>query len=193
MTTFVKAVCFICTEFKERRVAKKKMRDIGIALQAEAVCSAENEGNKEASLTEEQLSDSQNGIVQISEGKQLSGVQNGIVQISECEEKERKTAKRGRKGKKADAEKKLTPLKVAAENIADMLSSLSEDRELFVVSHDEKPQRRLDTKTLKEFSSVIKEITGVICELNGISSGKNSEGAGAVKIEFDEDAEACSQ
>ncbi len=116
-----------------------------------------------------------------------------LINSSEKAKKERKTAKKSDKGKRSAVSKKLKPLKIAAENIADMLSELSGDVELFVLSHDEKPRRRIDTKTLKEFSSVIKEITGVICELNGISAADGDEGAGAVKIEFDEEAEACSR
>lgn len=169
------------------------MRDIEIAPHAECEQDTENADKKGSSSEAAKLSDFQNSDVGILREKLRNGVQSGGVGVLKGEKKEKEVSKKGRKGKKSDAREKLAPLKVAAENIADMLSSLSEDRELFVVSQDEKPQRRLDTKTLKEFSSVIKEITGVICELNGISSGKDSEGTGAVKIEFDEDAEACSQ
>ena len=89
--------------------------------------------------------------------------------------------------------KKLKPLKVAAERIADILCSLSADEELFVIPQGEKPERKVDTKTLKEFSSVIKEISGVICELNGISTAGETERSGGVRIEFDEEAGACSE
>ena len=184
------------------------MREKSTALHTVPVCGDDNVNNKSISFTEEQLSDAKSSNVRVSETERLSDTEssnarvseteqlsdavNGAAQLSKGVKKERKTAKKGRKSKKTDEAEKLTPLKTAAENIADMLSSLSEDTELFVVSQDEKPSRRLDTKTLKEFSSVIKEITGVICELNGISVGKDSEGTGAVKIEFDEEAEACS-
>ena len=99
-----------------------------------------------------------------------------------------------RKRKEKDISKEiLMPLKIAAEQIASMLCSLSGDEELFVQSQDERPCRRVDTKTLKEFSSVIKEITGVICELNGITPSGSCDSQCAVKIEFDSDAEECSR
>lgn len=102
--------------------------------------------------------------------------------------------KRSGKRKKKDISAEiLRPLKVAAEHIADMLCDLSGDEELFVVSLDEKQSRRLDTKTLKEFSSVIKDITGVICELNGITPSGSSDEVASVKIEFDDGAEECSR
>ncbi len=130
----------------------------------------------------------------LSENNQLlANKGKGGEGVAEKAKKEGKTAKKSGKRKKDGAVEKLTPLRVAAENIADMLSALSSDEELFVVSQEEKPKRRIDTKTLKEFSSVIKEITGVICELNGIATSGSGESAGAVKIEFDEEAEACSQ
>ena len=82
---------------------------------------------------------------------------------------QKKNKKRREKSVKNDiSSEKLLPLKIAAEHIADMLCGLSGDEELFLISQEEKQNRRIDTKTLKEFSSVIKEITGVICELNGI-------------------------
>ncbi len=149
------------------------MKDKSIGLSSGFDCCGENKEN-ESSLT----------------GCQSLGSEVGA---SEKVKKERKPAKKRVKSKKGAVAEKLRPLRVAAENIADMLSALSEDEELFVVSQDEKPPRRIDTKTLKEFSSVIKEITGVICELNGISTAGGGEAAGAVKIEFDEEAAACSQ
>lgn len=118
----------------------------------------------------------------------------GEAYVSGKMEKKKKGSKRSSvKRKKEDVAEKLYPLKVAAERIADMLCGLSGDEELFVISQNEKQSRRIDTKTLKEFSSVIKEITGVICELNGISPNGVSDSAETVKIEFDEEAEACSQ
>lgn len=123
-------------------------------------------------------------------GGRAKGVSRG-----EADGEKRETgAGTGRKRQKKDiSSEKLQPLKTAAERIADMLCSLSGDTELFVISQDEKQQRRVDTKTLKEFSSVIKEISGVICELNGISPlGTPSDGA-AVRIEFEGDAEECSR
>ena len=108
---------------------------------------------------------------------------------SSCAAKQKK-AKRGKSGM---GSRKLRPLKLAAERIADILCGLSADEELFVIPQGEKPERRIDTKTLKEFSSVIKEITGVICELNGISTAVEPEHSGGVRIEFDEEAGACSE
>ena len=107
-------------------------------------------------------------------------------------EKERSGAKRSGV-RSAVSSKKLKPLKVAAERIADILCSLSADEELFILSPGEQPEKKVDTKTLKEFSSVIKEISGVICELNGISTVTEAERTGSVRIEFDEEAGACSE
>ena len=102
------------------------------------------------------------------------------------------TKKLGKRRKKGDADKKLLPLKTAAERIAEMLCSLSCEEELFVISADEKQSRKIDTKTLKEFSSVIKEISGVICELYGITPSGSTENA-AVRIEFEGDTDECSR
>lgn len=110
-----------------------------------------------------------------------------------CENAKKSTEIRRKRRKKDISSEKLQPLKTAAERIADMLCSLSGDTELFVISQDEKQQRRVDTKTLKEFSSVIKEISGVICELNGISPLGTPSDGNAVRIEFEGDAEECSR
>ena len=98
-----------------------------------------------------------------------------------------------RKKKKEEVKEKLAPLKTAAERIAGMLCDLSGEQELFVISAEEKQSRRIDTKTLKEFSSVIKEISWVICELNGITPSEPGAAGSALKIEFAEDAEECSR
>lgn len=95
--------------------------------------------------------------------------------------------------KKEDASEKLIPLKTAAERIAEMLCSLSGEEGLFVLSAEEKQIRKIDTKTLKEFSSVIKEISGVICELYGINASGNAESTAAVRIEFEGDTDECSR
>lgn len=114
------------------------------------------------------------------------------VSVLKAEEKGSPAKKRVKRKKKDISSEKLEPLKVAAERIAELLCGLSGDEELFVISADEKQTRRIDTKTLKEFSSVIKEITGVICELNGITPSGSTEGNASVKIEFEGDAEECS-
>jgi hypothetical protein len=86
---------------------------------------------------------------------------------------------------------KLKPIKTAAQRIARMICALSREEELFVISNGEKPSRRIDTKTLKEFSSVIKEVMGIICELNEIT-GADGEKNG-VRIEFAGETEFCSE
>ena len=86
--------------------------------------------------------------------------------------------------------RKLKPLKVAADRIADMLCGLSEETSLFVFDTEEGQSRKLDTKALKEFSAVIKEMSGVICELNGIGGEENAREADGVYIEFSDEAEA---
>ena len=64
--------------------------------------------------------------------------------------------------------RELEPLKRAVEHIAELLCEFSADRELFI-SGGTPSASRLDTKTLKEFSSVLKEISAVACELRGES------------------------
>lgn len=101
----------------------------------------------------------------------------------------KKTVKRPSKRGTA-VKRKLKPLKAAADRIADMLCGLSEETSLFVFDPEEGQGRKLDTKTLKEFSAVIKEMSGVICELNGIGSEENSKEDEGVYIEFSDEAEA---
>ena len=86
--------------------------------------------------------------------------------------------------------RKLKPLKIAADRIADMLCGLSEETSLFVFDTEEGQSRKLDTKTLKEFSAVIKEMSGVIRELNGIGSDDEPRENEGVLIEFSDEAEA---
>jgi hypothetical protein len=76
----------------------------------------------------------------------------------------------------------MKSLRVAASQIADMLCEFSSDRELFV--SDGASERRLDTKTLKEFSAVLKEISAVISELDGEKTDERS----GVRIEFSGEA-----
>ncbi len=90
-------------------------------------------------------------------------------------------AEKRKRVKKEEKESALEPLKEAARQIALMLCEFSGDRELFVT--DGAPERRLDTKALKEFSSVLKEISAVMTELSG-----GGQMHGAVHIEFSEDA-----
>ncbi len=97
----------------------------------------------------------------------------------------RKTLKRG----SAAAKRKLKPLKAAADRIADMICGLSEETALFVFDPEEGQGRKLDTKTLKEFSAVIKEMSGVICELNGIKGDEMASDEKGVLIEFSDEAE----
>lgn len=101
----------------------------------------------------------------------------------------KKTARRTIKRGSAAAKRKLKPLKAAADRIADMLCGLSEETELFVFDPEEGQGRKLDTKTLKEFSAVIKEMSGVICELNGIGKDQTAPEDNAVVIEFSDEAE----
>ena len=122
----------------------------------------------------------------MADGKEVVTVENEVTKSGTGVKKVRK------RRKKDDSSEKLIPLKTAAERIADMLCSLSGEEELFVISADEKQSRKLDTKTLKEFSSVIKEISGVICELYGINASHGSENA-EVRIEFEGDTDECSR
>ncbi len=85
-------------------------------------------------------------------------------------------------------EQKLKPLREAAEQIAELICRLSSENELFVSDADCPPARKLDTKTLKEFSAVIKELSSVICELNGISPVPDLPSRDSVRIEFEENA-----
>lgn len=80
-------------------------------------------------------------------------------------------------------DERIAPLKIAAGRIADLVCQFSSDSTLFVADDTQPCKRRLDTKTLKEFTSVIKEVGGVICELYGITSGRVEDNNG-VKIEF---------
>lgn len=97
--------------------------------------------------------------------------------------KEGKTSKgRGKKKTVDERRQRLQPLQQALERIADMLCEFSGERELFIC--DGKPERRLDTKTLKEFSSVLKEVSSVAMEL----SGEGQDKSGSVHIEFSDDA-----
>ena len=96
-----------------------------------------------------------------------------------------RSSKNGEKKKpssEAEREKRLKPIRQAIERITDMLCEFSGQRELFIC--DGKPDRRLDTKTLKEFSSVLKEISAVAMELDG----PREEESGSVRIEFSDDA-----
>ena len=87
-----------------------------------------------------------------------------------------------KKKQKSDSERQLESLRTAAAQIAEMLCEFSSDRELFV--SDGASERRLDTKTLKEFSAVLKEISAVVSELDG----ERSRDQGGVRIEFTGDA-----
>ena len=96
-----------------------------------------------------------------------------------------KGAKKGasRRITKKEKERQLAPLRDAAKQIADMLCEFSGDRELFLSDGTLPARKRLDTKALKEFSSVLKEISAVVSELNG--EGEESSG---VRIEFSDEA-----
>ncbi len=101
-------------------------------------------------------------------------------------EKTTKTSKsrggRKKNDEQSEREKRLLPLRCALERISDMLCEFSGERELFICGG--KPEKRLDTKTLKEFSSVLKEISAVAVEL----SGDGQDRSGSVHIEFSDDA-----
>ncbi len=81
-----------------------------------------------------------------------------------------------------DDTERLKTLKEAVENISDMLCEFSENKALFLC--DGMYGKRLDTKTLKEFSSVLKEVSAVAVELNG----NGFDGRNDVHIEFSDDA-----
>ncbi len=104
------------------------------------------------------------------------------IKASSCGASERKR----KSSKKTEKERELEPLREAAKRIAVMLCEFSGERELFV--SDGAPERRLDTKALKEFSSVLKEISAVVTELSG-----GTESSGAVHIEFSEDVLGMSE
>ncbi len=85
-------------------------------------------------------------------------------------------------------EEKLRPLREAAEQISELIRRLSSEHDLFVSDVDSPPTRKVDTKTLKEFSAVIKEMSSVICELNGISPNTDDSTLEGIRIEFGETA-----
>ena len=111
--------------------------------------------------------------------------------MKETEEKPKKRKYRKKESGITETDRRLEPLRLAAVRIADILCAVSADKDIFVSDSDSQPSRRIDTKTLKEFTSVIKEISGVICELNGIETEQKSE-SGGIKIEFDYDADKYS-
>lgn len=76
----------------------------------------------------------------------------------------------------------LQALGEAVERISDMLCEFSGNRSLFLC--DGMYGKRLDTKTLKEFSSVLKEVSAVALELSYGGGEKRSD----VYIEFSDDA-----
>ena len=89
------------------------------------------------------------------------------------------------KKRKASADQGDASLVEAACKISNMLCELSNERELFVLEASDKPERKLDAKALKEFSSVIKDMSTVICELKAASGEQDTQG---VRIEFSDEA-----
>ena len=90
-----------------------------------------------------------------------------------------------RRTKKAEKEREseIKVLRQTAMQVAMMLCEASAEREFFIV--DGSPtKRRLDTKALKEFASVLKEISSVVAELNG----ENEPTGEGVRIEFSPEA-----
>jgi hypothetical protein len=77
----------------------------------------------------------------------------------------------------------LDAIKTAALRIARLLCELSADSGLFVSETGASAPRRLDTKSLKEFSGVLKEMSAVAQEL-----GQERQNENTVRIEFSDEA-----
>ena len=98
---------------------------------------------------------------------------------------------KGRKRSKRKAEKQrqenIAVLQKTAAQIALMLCEASAERDFFI-SDGAPAKRRLDTKALKEFASVLKEVCSVIAELDsdGMPAGDT------VRIEFSDEAQGYS-
>ena len=94
-----------------------------------------------------------------------------------------RTKKNKKKKEEKEAERELKVLRQAARQVALMLCEASAERDFFII--DGTPtKRRLDTKALKEFASVLKEVCSVVAELNG-ESLPTGEG---IRIEFSPEA-----
>ena len=88
-----------------------------------------------------------------------------------------------KRGRKRSRDKELEPLREAVRQVSAMICEFSSERDYFV-SDGTSQKRRLDTKALKEFASVLKEICSVVCELDG----SKDEKSGSVRIEFSGEA-----
>ena len=109
-------------------------------------------------------------------------MESGVDELNKVGKAQTNATKRRRRKPKGAND--IESLKIAAGRIADMLCELSAERDFFVSEADERPEKRIDTKTLKEFSGVIKEMSAVLCELGEIGNGDKE----ALRIEFSEDA-----
>ena len=92
-------------------------------------------------------------------------------------------------GKRRKKKNTLAPLLSAAKRVSKLICELSADRELFVTEAGQKTDRRLDTKTLKEFSGIIKEMSAVMAELDPTLQ---SEEPSEIRIEFSDEANELS-
>lgn len=90
-----------------------------------------------------------------------------------------------RKRKKKENESDpFLELKIAANRVSKLLCEISLDTSLFISDAETAtPQKRLDTKSLKEFSAVIKEMSGVLTELYADRMSNCG-----VRIEFSDEA-----
>ena len=111
-----------------------------------------------------------------------ASVESSVDELNEVGKAQAKDQKQRRKKLKKSND--IESLKIAAGRIADMLCELSAERDFFVSEADERPEKRIDTKTLKEFSGVIKEMSAVLCGLGEIGNSEKE----ALRIEFSEDA-----
>ncbi len=110
---------------------------------------------------------------------------DGVINCGEAStENSAEENKKRSKKKRASESTDVKRLRIAAGRIADLLCELSSDDGLFVSESGQAPKKRLDTKALKEFSSVIKEMSAVMAELYG-DGVKEKEG---ILIEFSDEA-----
>ena len=89
------------------------------------------------------------------------------------------------RSKKAQKEQKMSEqmLRRAVLQVTEMLCEAAQERDFFI-SDTSSSKRRLDTKALKEFASVLKEVCSVIMELGGEGEPQSA----GVRIEFSDEA-----
>jgi hypothetical protein len=85
---------------------------------------------------------------------------------------------------KQECDESIAVIRRAVSHIALMLCEVARERDFFITDGTPKNQK-LDTKALKEFSSVLKEISSVLSDLNARESVPVDMG---VRIEFSPEA-----